>query len=88
MLILNKKVVRMYARFLLRRDAEDQVEKGHWGGHPSEEGSKRQSRKENPWPARDFRSLIGWRMVCMVEHVFGGLAVFIQILHRALFSGA
>lgn len=34
------------------------------------------------------RSLIGWRMVCVVEHVFGGLAVFIQILHRALFSGA
>ena len=62
----------MYAKFLLRRDAEDQVEKGHWGGHPSEEMSEGQSWKENPWPARDFRSLIGWGMLCMVEHVLEG----------------
>ena len=59
----------MYPKFLLRRDAESQVEKGHWGGHPIEEMSKGQSRKENPWPARDFRSLISWRMVWEVEHV-------------------
>lgn len=54
MLILNEEIRRRFPKFPLWWAIEDHVERGHWGGHPSEEMSKGRDRMEKAWWVREF----------------------------------